>query len=195
MPCPHCGAEVIPGNAFCSQCRQRVDGAPAKKGWGVGLIIGLVIGAVLLVPILIAVIGIVAAIAIPSLLRARIAANEAQAIGDIRTVISAEAVYESQSMRYGSLECLANPSTCLNNYTGGPLVDTTLVAPTKGGYTRKLLLPPDGHTFAIVAVPMQRGQTGVRAFCGDVTGVVCATTGAVPKLTAQGCDMAGCTPL
>ena len=41
--------------------------------------------------IVVAIIGIIAAIAIPSLLRARVSANEAATIGDIRTVISAEA--------------------------------------------------------------------------------------------------------
>src|SRR5207249_2735260 len=43
--------------------------------------------------IVVAIIGIIAAIAIPSLLRARISANESATIGDIRTVISSEAVH------------------------------------------------------------------------------------------------------
>ena len=41
--------------------------------------------------IVVAIIGIIAAIAIPSLLRARVSSNEAATIGDIRSVISAEA--------------------------------------------------------------------------------------------------------
>src|SRR5438067_2350570 len=45
--------------------------------------------------IVVAIIGIIAAIAIPSLLRARVAANEAAVIGDTRTVISAEAAYHA----------------------------------------------------------------------------------------------------
>src|SRR6266540_1950896 len=45
--------------------------------------------------IVVAIIGIIAAIAIPSLLRARVSANEAAAIGDTRTVISAEAAYHA----------------------------------------------------------------------------------------------------
>ena len=43
--------------------------------------------------IVVAIIGIIAAIAIPSLLRARVSANEAAAIGDTRTVISSEAAH------------------------------------------------------------------------------------------------------
>ena len=45
--------------------------------------------------IVVAIIGIIAAIAIPSLLRARVSANESATIGDIRTVISAQAAYQS----------------------------------------------------------------------------------------------------
>src|SRR4051812_438013 len=45
--------------------------------------------------IVVAIIGIIAAIAIPSLLRARVSANEAGAIGDTRTIVSGEAAYQS----------------------------------------------------------------------------------------------------
>jgi prepilin-type N-terminal cleavage/methylation domain-containing protein len=45
--------------------------------------------------IVVAIIGIIAAIAIPSLLRARVSANEAQCIGDSRSVVSAEQTYAS----------------------------------------------------------------------------------------------------
>src|SRR6187401_1480318 len=63
--------------------------------------------------IVVAIIGIIAAIAIPSLLRARVSANEAAAIGDTRTVISAEAAYQSaNSGFYGQLTCMATPSGC-----------------------------------------------------------------------------------
>ena len=47
--------------------------------------------------IVVAIIGIIAAIAIPSLLRARVSANESATIGDIRTVISAQAAYQSSN--------------------------------------------------------------------------------------------------
>ena len=60
--------------------------------------------------IVVAIIGIIAAIAIPSLLRARISANEAGTIGDIRGVISAQAAYASATSGfYGELPCLAAP--------------------------------------------------------------------------------------
>src|SRR5438045_6791050 len=67
--------------------------------------------------IVVAIIGIIAAIAIPSLLRARVSANEAGAIGDTRTVISGEAAYQSaNSGFYGQITCLATPTTCIGGY-------------------------------------------------------------------------------
>ena len=61
----------------------------------------------------IAMIGIVAAIAIPGLLRARMAGNEASAIGSIRAMSSAQATFAStHEGRYGTLECLTVPSSC-----------------------------------------------------------------------------------
>ena len=51
--------------------------------------------------IVVAIIGIIAAIAIPSLLRARVSANESATQGDVRTWISAEAAYEGASSNNG----------------------------------------------------------------------------------------------
>ena len=90
--------------------------------------------------IVVAIIGIIAAIAIPSLLRARVSANEAAAIGDTRTVISAEAAYHSTASGfYGNITCLNIPSGCLPGYVGPTFLDGVLAAaPTvvKNGYTR-----------------------------------------------------------
>jgi hypothetical protein len=61
----------------------------------------------------IAMIGIVAAIAIPALLRARIAANEASAIGMLRTVVSAQAAWAgSHAGAYATPACLHDPASC-----------------------------------------------------------------------------------
>src|SRR5262245_25498659 len=62
--------------------------------------------------IVVAIIGIIAAIAIPSLLRARVSANESATIGDIRTVISGQAAYASANAgSYDTeLTCLNQPS-------------------------------------------------------------------------------------
>src|SRR5436309_5824471 len=88
--------------------------------------------------IVVAIIGIIAAIAIPSLLRARVSANEAAAIGDTRTVISAEAAYQSAASGfYGELTCLSVPGPCIAGYVGPSFLDGTLASTVvKQGYAR-----------------------------------------------------------
>src|SRR5438093_9918910 len=88
--------------------------------------------------IVVAIIGIIAAIAIPSLLRARVSANEAAAIGVSRTVISGEAAYQSaNSGFYGNITCLATPASCMTGYTGPTFLDASLAGTattTQQGY-------------------------------------------------------------
>src|SRR5882762_7803483 len=92
--------------------------------------------------IVVAIIGIIAAIAIPSLLRARVAANEAAVIGDTRTIISAEAAYHAaNSGYYGSITCLSVPSGCIPSYPAAAptFLDSAIAAGpdvTKQGYRR-----------------------------------------------------------
>jgi len=134
--------------------------------------------------IVVAIIGIIAAIAIPSLLRARVSANEAEVIGDTRTVISSEAAYHSASGGwYGTLSCLLVPSAagCINNYpvTAPNFIDSQIAsAPsTKGGYQRDFSFPPPGppllSCYLYASVPAALSQTGVRSFGGDCSGRVC----------------------
>jgi Zn-dependent protease with chaperone function/type II secretory pathway pseudopilin PulG len=141
--------------------------------------------------LVVAVIGIIAAIAIPSLLRARISANESAAIGDVRSVVSAEAAFASQAGSYGSLECLASPSTpgCLGGYpaTSPTFIDQSIGSlATKAGYERAFVpgepwptkrSPSGFRTFCYSAFPMTVGQTGVRSFGADQTGRVCLDPG------------------
>lgn len=79
--------------------------------------------------IVVAIIGIIAAIAIPNLLNARKSANEAAAMGALRTCSSAEVTYSTANNTYGSLA----------NLRDAQLVDETVVAATntttaKSGY-------------------------------------------------------------
>jgi type IV pilus assembly protein PilA len=160
---------------------------PQQFGGKPSAISGLVLGG--LVFILIPVWGIVAAIAIPSLLRARISANEAAAVGDIRTVVSAQAAYASANGGYyDKCECLAQPQRCIPGYgTSSPVMLDAALANTgpRRGYEFELHLGPAAPvdsagavspssvtSFAYVAVPMQAGRTGIRSFCGDAGGLV-----------------------
>lgn len=161
----------------------------------VAVIVAVVVALVLVVPMMI---GIVAAIAIPSLLRARVAANEASAIGNVRTVISAQAAYQTVNQGFydGRRECLSGPQTCIPNYTGPTFIDAALFAGSRSGYVHELqggapvaaakgISPSSTDAFAVIAYPVAVGKTGVRAFCGDATGRVCAVaSGAREELIA-----------
>ena len=89
--------------------------------------------------IVVAIILIIAAIAIPSLMRARISANESAMTGDIRTVISAQATIQGISGGYSTLACLRDPSGCVSGGGTVPLIDSVMADDTydKSGYDRE----------------------------------------------------------
>jgi prepilin-type N-terminal cleavage/methylation domain-containing protein len=166
--------------------------------------------------IVVAIIGIIAAIAIPSLLRARISANESATIGDIRTVVSAQAAYQSANGGWydAALTCLTVPASgaaCIPNYpTNSPsFLDSHLTCKAdKSGYARSFTganviaidttvsSPTSAARYAYGATPVQVGQTGVRGFAGDHTGVLCATPdGSVPVIADSALDVKNCRVL
>ncbi|HET8647061.1 MAG TPA: hypothetical protein VFO85_16310 [Vicinamibacteria bacterium] len=124
--------------------------------------------------------GALAALAIPGMLRARVSANESAALGDIRTVISGEAAYQSANAGfYGELPCLGAPATCLKGYSGPGFLDAQLTSlQEKSGYRRAFHPGPRGprarslRSYAYTAVPVEPGKTGVRSFCGESSGVI-----------------------
>ncbi len=146
---------------------------------------------------MVAIIGIIAAIAIPSLLRARVSANESAALGDIRTLISAEAAYHAANGGfYGPPNCLATPSNpvCIPSY---PLIapifiDQTLASMLpKQGYNRSFQGSPTGinsdlSCYSYHATPTVPGQTGVRGFAGDCGGALCFTADGAPLASTNG---------
>jgi prepilin-type N-terminal cleavage/methylation domain-containing protein len=146
--------------------------------------------------IVVAIIGIIAAIAIPSLLRARMSANESAMIGDARTVISAEAAYHSaNSAFYGDLSCLNVPQSCLAGYppTGPTFLDQNITGLiTKSGYARSFTTNPASvgivgalHSYCYQGSPSST-QGGVRSFAGDASGIVYANPASVDCCVAGG---------
>ena len=137
--------------------------------------------------IVVAIIGIIAAIAIPSLLRARVSANESATLGDTRTLVSAQAAYHAANGGfYGPLTCLVAPGqpNCIPSYpaTGPIFLDSQLASlNAKSGYDRSFQPgPPTGlrsnmPCYAYHAVPVTRGLTGVRGFGADCSGLICCT--------------------
>jgi len=139
--------------------------------------------------IVVAIIGIIAAIAIPSLLRARVSANESATIGDVRTVLSSQAAYQSANGGYfeSNFNCMTQKGGCVPNAptTSPTFLDSQIAALTvKSGYGRAVPsvgTPVSDPTISVSSVtayvyaasPTQQGQTGVRGFGGDSSGIVC----------------------
>lgn len=126
---------------------------------------------------------IIAAIAIPNLIRARMAANEASAIGSLETINRGETVYASTyangfSPDLATLGGTDGTPTC--DHAG--LIDPTLASGMKTGYVFSYgpLRPsriaatgcqaPGFSAYGASADPVNRGITGQRSFFTDQTG-------------------------
>jgi prepilin-type N-terminal cleavage/methylation domain-containing protein len=140
--------------------------------------------------IVVAIIGIVAAIAVPGLLRARMSGNEASAIGSVRAINSASATYASSCARGGyatSLVALAKAPAGGTSFISADLATDPVV---KSGYTVRLAsgLGATQITAAVAtcnaaataamsdyhatATPVTLGGTGQRSFASDSRGTV-----------------------
>jgi type IV pilus assembly protein PilA len=138
--------------------------------------------------IVVAIILIIAAIAIPNLLRSRMAANEASAVGSLRTINTACVTYSTTYNTVGypaSLAALGPSATATS--TSADLVDSVLSAGTKSGYTftftqDKTNTPSTGYT--VTAEPQNRGTTGQSGFFTDQSGVIRKNPGAAATSTS-----------
>ena len=137
--------------------------------------------------IVVAIIGIVAAIAIPNLLQARKTANEASAIGALRTVASAEVTYQGNNNTYGTLAQL-NTASLIDSTVSGSTATTT---PKSGFYFANVLGTPTATDFCVGAAPAA-AASGDRRFNVIEDGVVRFESSAAG--TTQCTDGAG-TPL
>ena len=152
--------------------------------------------------VVVAVIGVVAGVAVPSLLRARMAGNEASAIGSLRTINSAEASFASSCANgfYAIvLDDLAKPPAGSSDPFISP--DLSLNGTLKSGYLVAIAKSADPGThnqapvqtcngaantpasaFFASAAPVTLGGTGRRFFGTDVRGtIVQDTAAAIPN--------------
>jgi prepilin-type N-terminal cleavage/methylation domain-containing protein len=147
--------------------------------------------------IVVAIILIIAAIAIPNLLRSKMAANEASAVGSLRTITTAGVTYSST---YGNgyaptLGALGGASTVVvATCSTALLIDSVLSAAgagnvsTKSGYTFTYVpgvavatsgpgcAAPGVNSYTITALPITVGTTSQRGFFADTSGVIRFTT-------------------
>jgi len=124
--------------------------------------------------IVVAIILIIAAIAIPNLLKARISANESSAVGSVRTLNTASVQYATQCPAAGFPTTLVQLGPGANDCTGAGIIDQVLVLGTKSGYTFKYApgAATPNTTYTITATPITLSVTGQRGFFSDQTGVI-----------------------
>ncbi len=113
--------------------------------------------------IVVAIIALLAAIAIPNLLRARLQANESAAQAALKTVVTGEVTWRTAHSSYANLTDLDSESP--------PYIDKTLADGVKNGYT--FTTPTVGaEEFYCYGTPTNPGTSGVRSFCITEDGVI-----------------------
>jgi len=143
--------------------------------------------------IVVAIILIIAAIAIPNLLRARMAANEASAVASMRTVNTAEITYNSTYPTVGFANGLAvlgpNANPCTPTSTNACLIDSVLAAGIKSGYTFTNVAAggTPATQYYVAGTPTTPNQTGIRSFCSFEDAVVRVQPGGGAIATEAAC--------
>ena len=156
--------------------------------------------------IVVAIILIIAAIAIPNLLRARIAANEPSAVSSVRTVNTSETAYQSAYPTVGYSADLLSlgppaatgcPSTVTPTSSSACLIDwvlanATAAATPKSGYYFGLGVVAAGGLnlgYTVGSIPAALNTTGVHGFCSNEDGVIrfTATGNTAPVTTNAAC--------
>jgi type IV pilus assembly protein PilA len=148
--------------------------------------------------IVVAIILIIAAIAIPNLIRSKIAANEASAVASCRTINTAEIVYSStyntSTVFSQNLAALSDAGTAANcggtttvpTSTAACLIDSALENATqtaKSGYL--FTYTAATGSYSVTAGPAALNSTGVRYFYTDQTAVIRANGGAAATNTSS----------
>ena len=122
--------------------------------------------------IVVAIIALLAAVAIPNLLRARLNANEGAAIGNMHTVVTAMGSFQANQSPPSYPATLAALGTATP-----PYIDSVLSGGTKQGYTFAYTAGTADsrgavNDYTVVAAPQVPGKTGNRSFFADESGVI-----------------------
>lgn len=138
--------------------------------------------------IVVAIILVIAAIAVPSFLRSRMAANESAAVGALRTLNTAQISYNSAYPTVGfasTLGALSGTSCSPPSSSGACLIDTALASGLKNGYTFTLsnVTGTPSSTYNFIATPVLWNYSGIRYFCSFGDAVV-----RVSSATITTCD-------
>ena len=159
--------------------------------------------------IVVAIIGIIAAIAVPGLLRARMSGNEASAIGSMRAISSAESSYSAGAANGGFAVSLARLAQACPGSTQGFISPDLSTDPSfKSGYQIDLAAsagagngPLDCNAvqsrtgYYATAIPTQVGVTGNRGFGTNTAGTVFFTPNGVAPPEGTMAPGGGGTPI
>ena len=152
--------------------------------------------------IVVAIILIIAAIAVPNLIKARIAANEASAASSVRQIKTSELLYSSTYPTIGyadQLSYLGGPEPCTPASTTACLVPDPLAnagpgTQGKSGYVFAAVGSPSGGTgandiFVVGAAPLNPSLTGTQLFCTSNDNALRADPGpsGTPVTTVAAC--------
>jgi type IV pilus assembly protein PilA len=154
--------------------------------------------------IVVAIILIIAAIAIPNLLRAKIAANEASAANSVRKIATAEVTYNSAFPTVGyaaALTELGGPSVACNpSSTTACIIDNSLSNGQRSGYQFVAVGTSTGgsginNQFVAGSAPLTFNNTGVRNFCIVTDGVLRVDPGTATPPPANTVALCAAYPL
>lgn len=148
--------------------------------------------------IVVAIILIIAAIAIPNLIRAKIAANESSAASSVRRIATSEIAYNAAYPTVGyspDLASMGGPATgCAPSSTTACILDSVLASGLKSGYQLNAIGFNGGagpnSSFVASSAPVSFNVTGVRDFCIVTDGVLRnqpGTSGGVPAPDVATC--------
>ena len=158
--------------------------------------------------IVVAIILIIAAIAIPNLLRARIAANESSGVSSVRTINTAEVTYQTAypvNGYAGALASLGGATPCTPALANACLIDNVIAATANGpspksGYAYYITgAPPNAGVvgdYVVGADALTMNSTGTNNYCSTADAVVRSQKNAIPAVVpgqlAANATLAGC---
>jgi type IV pilus assembly protein PilA len=133
--------------------------------------------------IVVAIILIIAAIAIPNLLRSKIAANQASAVGSLRTLNTACIAFSTSYGQFPTaLAALGPVGSGTASSTSADLIDSVLAAGQKSGYNFSYAAGTANQSYTITAKPITPATTGQNSYFTDQSGVIRVdTSGGTPS--------------
>ena len=158
----------VTGNIRLDTCigamRPGARGIAMKKEKGFSLVELLIVVGIILV---------ISAIAIPNLIKAKIAANEGSAVASLRTILTGETAFSGACPSIGFTPNLADLSTATTCPSGNEQIDSQLASGKKSGYSFAIsgVTGTPATTFVANADPLSTGS-GKRHFYIDQTGVI-----------------------